>query len=86
MNKAQQTACKALWLDECRRIHSNLTGFGFVYPNDSNGYGDAVLPRYTKFRRRFGPEMHMHSGCQPMYGGRVKGMFLGIEADGHCHT
>ena len=87
MNKSQRDACKALWLDECRRIHSNLTGFGIVYPSDSDGNGAARLQTYRMFRKRFGcyPSMGPKNE-QPMYGGRVKGMFLGIEPDGYCHT
>ena len=87
MNKAQQNACKTLWLSECNRIHSNLTGYGVVYRGDGNGYGDAVLPTYRHFRKRFAVYPHMSPpNEQPMYGGRVKGMFFGIEADGYTHT
>jgi hypothetical protein len=87
MNKAQQNACKTLWLSECNRIHSNLTGYGVVYRSDSNGYGDAVLPTYRRFRKRFTSYPSMVPPKEhPMYGGIVKGMFFGIEADGYTHT
>ena len=72
--KAQLLSLYRVWVSEVARVESNRE-HGVTFPGDENG-----VPSYLGFRRR---AFLAYGDCLMI---PCKGMVLGIETDGYCHS